>query len=297
MNYRIITDPRYRYKRLEPKPAAEDLRRFYENDYFALLNLGQRAPGLKRLYEGGDAGDQEQRWREATFWADIVDLLREHGLASAGQPRLVDVGCGTGHFVAFFHRVTGYPVAGIEPSIDAARQASALGIPVYSSIKACREREDAFQAVTLLNVLEHVAEPVDFLEQIGSLLTDGGLLVVMVPNDFSVLQEVVQAKLGKGPWWVAIPDHVNYFTFDSLAHVLEQASYEVLDRTATFPMEFFLAFGEDYVGNPEIGRACHAKRVQFELTLPKEVRRALYKKFAELGIGRHIITVARRLAR
>lgn len=211
------------------------------------------------------------------------------------NPRLLDVGCGTGHFADFLGRVVGCEIIGIEPSLEAAKHAASAGVRVYSSIKTCREHEEVFQAATLLNVLEHVNDPVSFLKQIHSLLTENALLLVMVPNDFSILQEAVRARLGKEPWWIAIPDHVNYFDFDSLSHVLGHAGYRVLDRTTSFPMEFFLAFGDDYIIDPELGAAYHEKRVRFELTLPTELRRGLYKRFAELGIGRHCIVVAQRV--
>jgi len=60
-----------------------------------------------------------------------------------------------------------------------------------------------------------------------------------------------------------------------------------------FPMEMFLLFGDGYVGNPEVGSQCHKKRVAFELSLPVEVRRNLYRCFAKNGLGRDCLVFAR----
>lgn len=297
VSYRVVTDSRFHYKRLEPVPPTSELEAFYQNEYFDFVRNGERAPDMRRLADGGAAGNRERQWLEATLWMDLVDLLRQHAFESVPRPRLVDVGCGTGHFANFLQRNTDWDVVGIEPNLEAADQAASKGVQVYSSIRSCRVHNQTFQAAILLNVLEHVGEPVRFLGEIHSLLAEGALLLVMVPNDFSEIQEAVRAQAGKEPWWVAIPDHVNYFDFNSLSNVLEAAGFQVLDRTTTFPMELFLAFGVDYVGNAEVGAWCHEKRVQFELTLPTQLRRDLYRSLAERGIGRHAIILARRVSR
>jgi hypothetical protein len=59
-------------------------------------------------------------------------------------------------------------------------------------------------------------------------------------------------------------------------------------------MEFFLLMDENYVENAKKGRECHQKRVAFELSMPSDLRRRLYKSFAELGIGRNSLVFARR---
>jgi len=59
-------------------------------------------------------------------------------------------------------------------------------------------------------------------------------------------------------------------------------------------MELFLLMGDNYVDNPEVGKQCHQKRVNFELSIPKELRRNLYNKLAELGLGRDCIIYARK---
>ena len=54
----------------------------------------------------------------------------------------------------------------------------------------------------------------------------------------------------------------------------------MVHKTATFPMEFFLMMGDDYLDNDLVGRICHEKRMSFEMNLKKgyssEFRRELY---------------------
>lgn len=111
------------------------------------------------------------------------------------------------------------------------------------------------------------------------------MLVIRVPNDFSALQDCAYRKLGGEPWWVAVPDHINYFNFESLVRFVERLGFRVVDIFGDFPMEMFLLFGDVYVGNPEVGSQCHKKRVAFELSLSVKLRQDLYRCFARNGLG------------
>lgn len=286
---RIAMHPQYGYRRLDPLPAPEEFERFYRDEYYALVG-GGRAPDLRRLMRGGEEAVAETQWLQGTMWSDI-DAVLQHCLA-APAPRLLDVGCGPGHFMAFM-RQRGWCAEGVEPSTDAAERAAGLGFLVFPSIQACGTAGGGtYDAVTLLNVLEHVFDPIELVNTLTSVVAPHGLLVIRVPNDFSVLQECAQATLGKEPWWIAAPDHVNYFSFDSLGRLLEGNGFRVVERHADFPMELFLLFGEDYVGRPDVGKRCHQKRVAFELAVPAELRRALYRCFAAQGVGRNCLVFA-----
>jgi hypothetical protein len=67
---------------------------------------------------------------------------------------------------------------------------------------------------------------------------------------------------------------------------------------ATFPMDMFLVMGENYVGNREVGRACHARRVAFELNLRRTghtaALRTMYRALAEAGLGRTVVALAQK---
>jgi hypothetical protein len=61
-------------------------------------------------------------------------------------------------------------------------------------------------------------------------------------------------------------------------------------------MELFLIMGENYIDDPALGRACHAKRKKFDQALDaaglKTARRAFYKALAEAGMGREAMIIA-----
>jgi len=186
----------------------------------------------------------------------------------------------------------------LEPAAEIAEFARARGLEVHASTLEehleAEGRRPNYSAMTLLNVLEHLPDPVGLLNRIRKALPAGGLLVIRAPNDYNELQLSAQKALGKDPWWIAIPDHVNYFDFASLRQLLTRLRWTVVYEQADFPMELFLLLGEDYVGNPTTGRRCHEQRRQFELSIDQATRRRWYRALAEAGLGRNCLFIVKR---
>lgn len=292
---RLVRDLRFGFLRVEPIPDASELREHYRK-YVSKSRQSGRAPDVRREASGETS---EVRWLEATRWSDVLTGLE--GLLPKQAPRrLLDVGAGTGAFASFARR-HGWEVIGVEPSDElvavAPPEASVHHATLEEFWEQRRELLGSFTAVTLLNVLEHMVDPVSTLVRIRDFLLPKGIICVCVPNDFSPMQQEALRKIGGKPWWVVIPDHVNYFSKESLTNVLEGTGFRILDWMADFPMELFLLMGEDYVHQPELGPRCHARRVEFELSITPELRRALYRALASVGIGRNLIAFAEVVSR
>ncbi len=117
-----------------------------------------------------------------------------------------------------------------------------------------------------------------------------------MPNEFNDFQLAADAEFNLGSWWVCPPQHVNYFSATSLSSLLEKCGYAIYRRESSFPLEMFLTMGDVYVGNPELGRTCHEKRVYFEHVLRKhgkgEKLARFYQALADLDPGRQVIVYA-----
>jgi 2-polyprenyl-3-methyl-5-hydroxy-6-metoxy-1,4-benzoquinol methylase len=99
--------------------------------------------------------------------------------------RLLDVGCGTGGFLAAA-QAKGWEVAGIDFDAVAVRAArERLGVQSVEpwTLEEFIERRpgERFDAVTAFEVLEHVDEPRSFLERCFDLTQPGGHFAVSVP--------------------------------------------------------------------------------------------------------------------
>ena len=292
--YRIIIDPRYGYRRLDQLPTDEEIGLFYKKQYFDLIRQGARAPEIRRFLAGGKEAERERNWL-CCMYSDILSVLEQQN--SFIPKTLLDLGCGTGDFIAFM-KDNGWQVTGLDVSSEGATLATDKGLTIFDLdikefIATHREYLSSFAVVSLLNVLEHVPNPAETVNIAKKLLVDGGMIVIRVPNDFSELQLLAQKNLQKEPWWITIPDHLNYFDFKSLSSLLEQVGFEIIYSQGDFPMELFLLMGDDYTGDPEVGNICHQKRVNFEMAVTGEFRRLMYRALATVGIGRDCLTFGR----
>lgn len=281
---RLIQDPAG-FFRLDPIPNVND---FYADWYYS--DLKGRAPDLARLEKGDE---RELEWLESTVWGDIREELSNRAEWYKLPRSILDIGCGGGEFLSFM-REGEWPGIGVEPSAKANTRALENGIVALRSANELND-DARFGFVSLLNVLEHVPDPRQILLDIRERLVPGGVVVVEVPNDFSPLQKAVSENYGLGAYWIKEPDHINYFSPDSLNTLLSECGFDTVYEFCTFPMELFLLWGDMYLNNPETGEMCHEKRRRLEMALPTMERRFLYTKLAEMNWGRNYVAFARKL--
>jgi 2-polyprenyl-6-hydroxyphenyl methylase/3-demethylubiquinone-9 3-methyltransferase len=102
--------------------------------------------------------------------------------------RVLDVGCGGGLVSEPLARL-GAGVTGIDPTVDsiavARRHAEAQGLPIdyrTASVEELQARGDQFDAVTCMEVIEHVPDQAAFVKSLGALVRPGGILVMSTLN-------------------------------------------------------------------------------------------------------------------
>jgi predicted SAM-dependent methyltransferase len=144
-------------------------------------------------------------------------------------------------------------------------------------------------------VLEHLPDPAAMLRVFASLLREGGALVLSVPNDDNPVQRAAVATGVARAWWYDVPHHLNYFTVESLTRLTEREGFRVVDRLSTYALEQALLMGDSYLGNDQLGRRVHERRMAFELAMDaggqRDARLALYRAQATAGIGREAVVV------
>ena len=212
----------------------------------------------------------------------------------------MDVGSGPGLFLDAA-RERGWKTLGVEPSNEAsAFSRDTLNLDVRS-IFLNNETKDTlglFSAINLGEVLEHLAEPREMLQIVKSMLNIGGVLTIIVPNDFNPIQNILSEKLGVKPWWVAPPHHLNYFDVSSLTNLVSSIGFDVLHTETTFPIDIFLLMGINYIGDDVAGRQAHLYRKNLEINLSRSgesnFKQLLYKEFSKLGLGREIVLYAQK---
>jgi ubiquinone/menaquinone biosynthesis C-methylase UbiE len=99
---------------------------------------------------------------------------------------LLDIGTGTGEFLDVATR-HGFIAHGIEPSGRAIEKALKKGHVIKGRFEDLTLQENFFNVVTMWSVLEHVPQPVNFLQKAHNLLKENGLLALRVPLSSSLI--------------------------------------------------------------------------------------------------------------
>ena len=271
---------------VEPKPTVEELSHFYAETYFQ-----DSSSTYSTKYSYAEHTHREAQL-ELLHW-----ILKKHFGALSGR-RLLDVGCGEGWTLAFFHRngVDGlgvdYSEAGLMQHNPDHRDSFSQG-DVFEFLEREVETGNHHDIIILNHVLEHVLDPSGLLNSLHSILADDGLAVITVPNDYSWVQRAAR-EFGhiSRDFWFCPPQHLNYFSRETLIDLAQQSGWNVLDALADFPIDWFLfAPGSNYARNPNVGRSVHQARVQLETRLlrrdPADVVDYLSSS-CKLGVGRNI---------
>lgn len=232
--------PECRLVWIDPRPSPEALGGLYATYYTHTpeppttgLRLAIKNAVLAAAFEYPELSARIS-WGRALA---AIGLLREMAglsvmaLDGRRRGRLLDVGCGNGHFVAAM-RALGWDARGLD--VDEAGLAVArahFGVPVdRGTLKEARLPDESFDAVTLHHVIEHVPDPLDVLSECGRILRPGGRIVVVTPNIDALGHRVFRTR------WLGldVPRHLQLFSTGSLriAAALAGLAVESLSTSA-----------------------------------------------------------------
>ena len=100
--------------------------------------------------------------------------------------RILDMGCGAGLLTEPLARmggtVTGVDAAQENIGIAQAHAAQSRLTIDYRAGEIDAVRDETFDVITCLEVIEHVADPVRFIAELAGLLAPGGLMILSTPN-------------------------------------------------------------------------------------------------------------------
>lgn len=284
--YSIIKN-KYGFFELKDKPSEEELKGYYTEKYYQ-----------------EDKGNYQQKYNEEELEYIFNKLEQKFSIiqkeiSSEAIGSVLDIGCGEGWALKFF-KEKGWKVQGLDFSEEGCRNHNPDYVKYISfgdisdNIENLIVNKKKFDIIWIDNVLEHVLSPLSLLEKCYELANKGGILVIEVPNDFSIVQkQLLKSRHINKEFWVAIPDHLSYFNKEGLVAVCEAAEWTLLEVIGDFPIDFNLFNPRsNYIQNGEVGRSCHLARVEIENLLHSisvEKTNMLYKAFADLGLGRQLI--------
>jgi len=139
---------------------------------------------------------------------------------SENRDSFIEIGCGTGFNLETAGTLFHY-VLGVEPSKAAAEIAKKRGCRVINDYFPTKhDIGKFFDGFALIQVLEHVTDPIDLLRSTYDILSDKAIGLIEVPNG----QKIFNQKL----YHSIFSDHVNYFTPLSLCKLAYQSGFEIV---------------------------------------------------------------------
>lgn len=150
----------------------------------------------------------------------LCNWIKQYHLESK---KILEVGCGRGEYIELLISAGATKVAGIEyaqKSVLAARERCSKIYQGYLDSDFELPGNFAFDAFTIFSFLEHWPNPNQGLKLIHSVLSEGAVGLVEVPNFELILK--------KGLYSEFTTDHIFYFDKKSFTFLLEKNGFEVI---------------------------------------------------------------------
>ncbi len=203
--WHIVRCTRCDHRQLSPRPTREELTALYSTSYFQGGNSG--VAGYSD-YLGNELG-----WRR-TARARLRRLRR-----IATGTRLLDVGAACGFFVDEARNGL-LDARGVELSPWASQWARhRLGVNVITGTLADLSPSSSFDIVCAWEVIEHVPDPGQFIEDALAHLSSNGFLALSTPDCAALVPRLLGRRwLG----WSKVPEHISFFTQRSVRTLLSR---------------------------------------------------------------------------
>lgn len=161
------------------------------------------------------------------------------------ETSFLDIGCSTGAVLQAAQDV-GWRAIGIDLNRDGVQISRDRGLEAVEGYfpHDLPLEEGPFDAIAMLDVLEHTEDPVGFLSSVSERLSSGGVLSVQVPNFNSLLIRIEGAQNNN-----ICHGHWSYFTAETLTTLAAKVGLEVLsvetiiseiDRILVHPPKYVL---------------------------------------------------------
>lgn len=184
-------------------------------------------------------------WERGKFFKEYELMMVDYLVASvwdhAAGRSLLDVACGNGlvtsRLAARFQRVVGIDAS--SSHVAMARQ----NHPNMEFIECLAEDfplDERFSTVTLLNLLEHVSDPVSLLRSLSNRLEDEGVMIINVPNAMALnrriatLMGTLEHEHELSPYDIEVAGHRRYYDMESLVADVTAAGLKIVKKGGVF---------------------------------------------------------------
>lgn len=187
-----------------PRLSEKELYNSYNNGYYFFQRRNQ--PEFSRI---------------VAMYQRTVALVED----KVTEKRLLEIGSAKGYLLAILKDL-GWDVFGIEISSKAAKYArEKFKVPCFTGTLEqfiTTDQVEKYPLVLAIDLIEHVLDPAQFIEQIQQVISPGGYLIIDTPNGAAA-----NIKTFGGDWGGFNPFHLFVFSPDNLSQLLEEFGFVV----------------------------------------------------------------------
>ena len=175
--------------------------------------------------------------------------------SSSGR-RLLEIGSNVGLFLDVASQ-NGWEARGIEPSKWAVDEGvSRFGVNLtQGTIEDLEAHPDGADVIVMLDVLEHLNDPLTALKRLRGMVNEEGLLILSTVN-----LDGLHARLRKGDWSWYIRSHLHYFGQRTLSLMLRRAGFRLVEWKIA-PRSFHLSYIAQRAGSSHKGAGVAASLI------------------------------------
>jgi len=155
-----------------------------------------------------------------------ITIKRYHELLDRFEPyrktnKLIDVGCGIGYFLEVA-KERGWEVYGTEYTKEAVDICESKGINMQQGALDISNYElGTFDVVTSFEVIEHINNPQEEVNNFNALLRPEGLAYITTPNFNSLQRYYLKDQYNI----ICYPEHLSYYTPKTIRKLFKQAGF------------------------------------------------------------------------
>lgn len=287
-NFKDVFLNQYGYYELINPPTVEERKKVFEEEYFQ---------NSMSSYEQTYTEEELQYFENKLMQKE--KMLEKYLSPEEKKRSILDIGCGEGFALAYFKK-RGYEVTGIDFSIYGIQKHNPevfenviQGDSEKVILKLIKEKKK-FDIINMDSVLDMMVEPRKNLKLCRELLTEDGVLLIKVANNYSLWQQhlLEEGKLSD-TYWLDREGHPSYFNRKGLIRLLEDYGYDCLDTFGESFIDLNLA-NEDtnYYEKAGVGKNCYWAKIDIEnfmneLSIEKTLE--IFRLLGEMGLGREVI--------
>lgn len=215
---------------VSPLPSEEEIKQFYDN---------------KHKIEGGYNYFQSYGTEYSPAMQEAVEFANKNLSKNAS---ILDIGCGTGILLKLFQEQGFSNIVGCEISPEVLKNKVRENLDIRIGNIQELFKDEQFDFITAIYVFEHILNLSIFLNTVHRILKKDGFIFAKVPNIYGL-----GAKI-RGKNWSNMkpPQHLNYFSKQSLQLMFLQKSFKIVSLTTPYPIPHHLILG-NFIGRLGIG--------------------------------------------